>query len=770
LYIAGLCVTLSGLYAVNYGSPDQNFTMLTFGLAACGYLVSYTLRVKRIAIQTIQTPLMVVLGLVFLAMLSSDRGLGWLAPAGIEEDRARILQFIFAWLAIIHSFLLSNDAAVLFACVPCMTMLALVSTRNSDQEVQNAFLTFIGASTFMMVHENYLRTRQSQLQGRFSIRDRRLFGGQLQLTAICLIGALALANFVAVPIRTVGQTLFDSGALSNTATKVVTMQKLIGGGASAGEQSEIDLGNGPVSDSEVAVMKVVSPTAMNWRGKTFGVYTGMKFINSEIEEGASTVNPIDDGASTQDRNANEYVHSDAPTFQAGASTFEVPPNALEMPGVDHANRETVTQTITVLGLNSLQVYGAGCIRKLIGPFSQLTSYVNGSLLPIQPVPQNASYTVVSDVAKEEDPQRLRAASSAPEDIPAEIAKLYLETRVWNRDTRLWSPESPLLRSIVTEIVHGQANHFDRAQAIAAYIRANCLYTLKPKPTPPDKDAVEYFLTEQKRGYCTSFAAAMTMLARYAGIPARFASGYLAGEKQPDGSFLVRDKQKHVWAELFFPRIGWVPFDATEGAADVPDEDRKGAKRPPTFMAWFFSHGWFPPVTGLMIVALFGYLLKTEVLDRIQGRRSAANGLLEFPPTNFEIISAYLTACDLMKRRGLPRLNYQTALEYNTIISQRTANDSRSVGALMNELTGLFMRFRYGIAVADEADVSEAQAALNRLKTELGALPRNVFANTPRSSAGGSRDDGAELQNGSAGSVMETGFVSRVSVPRRGGST
>src|SRR5690242_10212191 len=53
LYLAGLCVTLSGLYAVNYGVDDQNFALMTYGLAVLGYIISYCLRVYRVSPQAL---------------------------------------------------------------------------------------------------------------------------------------------------------------------------------------------------------------------------------------------------------------------------------------------------------------------------------------------------------------------------------------------------------------------------------------------------------------------------------------------------------------------------------------------------------------------------------------------------------------------------------------------------------------------------------------------------------------------------------------------
>src|SRR5713226_235270 len=56
LYLAGLMVTLSGLYAVNYGMDDPNYALVTYGLAICGYVTSYVLRVRRIPLQSLRVP------------------------------------------------------------------------------------------------------------------------------------------------------------------------------------------------------------------------------------------------------------------------------------------------------------------------------------------------------------------------------------------------------------------------------------------------------------------------------------------------------------------------------------------------------------------------------------------------------------------------------------------------------------------------------------------------------------------------------------------
>jgi transglutaminase-like putative cysteine protease len=721
LYVAGLCVTLSGLYAVNFGSQDTTFTTLTFGLAICGYLFSYMLRLRKIAAQSLHTPMLIVLGLAVLAMLSSERGLGWLAPQGMEEDRARWLQFIFAWFAIVHSFLLANDAAVLFACVPCMTMLALVSTRNAAPDVQNAFLVFIGASTFMMVHENYLRTRSAQAQGR-SRGSNGLFGGQLQLTALCLVGALVLANFVALPIRTIGQTLFESSGLMNPSPHITTIQKnLQGAFANRGEQDKVEIGAGPVAESDAEIMSIkCDVTDMLWRGKTFGTYDGREFINTQTDAFPTVVHSDEDKKGAADPHSSSYSSGDAPSY-GDPHRFVIAPGKYELRPNAMTNARTIQQTVTVRAPAMNNLYGAGDIVQAMTTAPELSTYPDGEVHTSERLDQGAQYSVVSlaPAYNSEDASPLQAASSSPNALPQAIRDTYLTTRIWDKNTSSWLDENPNLRAIATKFTQGLHNNYDKAKAIQTAIRSLCQYNLRAKASPKNYDAVEYFLSVSHQGYCTDFAAAMTMLCRYAGVPTRLVRGYLTGELQ-DGAYIVRDKHYHVWTEVFFPKIGWVPFDATENTVNVTDRVTTQRANSPTFMAWLFSHGGLPPAIGLLVLGLIGYVCKAEILDRL-GWRRAAGRMLDRPPTNVAIVAAYLQACDLLRRNGVPRLDSQTPDEYAHVVKERTAAHSTGVGEIMGNLTRLYNQYRYGAGVARDTDVKAATQAVLELKSVMNGI-------------------------------------------------
>jgi hypothetical protein len=61
--------------------------------------------------------------------------------------------------------------------------------------------------------------------------------------------------------------------------------------------------------------------------------------------------------------------------------------------------------------------------------------------------------------------------------------------------------------------------------IANFVESNATYTLYPPKTPNGRDAVDHFLFNSRRGYCTYFVGALTVLCRAAGIPARVVSGF-----------------------------------------------------------------------------------------------------------------------------------------------------------------------------------------------------------------------------------------------------
>jgi len=114
------------------------------------------------------------------------------------------------------------------------------------------------------------------------------------------------------------------------------------------------------------------------------------------------------------------------------------------------------------------------------------------------------YNNYNDFANEEEYRDFvyRAYTSLPEDSLSEIKKKYAG------------------RYNETKDVQGCIK-----EAISA-INDGTTYDLAPGKLPEGKDFVEYFLYENKKGYCTHFASAATVILRAMGVPARYVEGYV----------------------------------------------------------------------------------------------------------------------------------------------------------------------------------------------------------------------------------------------------
>ena len=151
------------------------------------------------------------------------------------------------------------------------------------------------------------------------------------------------------------------------------------------------------------------------------------------------------------------------------------------------------------------------------------------------------------------------------DDPAYAAALVL-----NRDLPL-DIDSALYQQTY-DIISGAETPYQRAEAICDWLKLRGRYTLSPEPVPEGRDMVSYFVLEAPEGYCVYFASAMAVMARIAGLPARYVEGYLAVPDE-NGECIVTGRNAHAWAEVYFKGYGWVVFDAT------PPDDQQDEQEP-----------------------------------------------------------------------------------------------------------------------------------------------------------------------------------------------
>lgn len=137
---------------------------------------------------------------------------------------------------------------------------------------------------------------------------------------------------------------------------------------------------------------------------------------------------------------------------------------------------------------------------------------------------------------------------------------YLQAMEYLQKNETELPDS--LHRLSEEIVRKRKSDFEKAVAIQDYFKLNdYVYDLGYKK--PDDYNMEFFLTEGKRGICSDYATAMVLLARSAGIPARYAEGINLHDPDENGIVTVTDSDLHAFPELYISGFGWMSFEPTQ---------------------------------------------------------------------------------------------------------------------------------------------------------------------------------------------------------------
>ncbi|GEN89299.1 transglutaminase domain-containing protein [Oceanobacillus sojae] len=133
-------------------------------------------------------------------------------------------------------------------------------------------------------------------------------------------------------------------------------------------------------------------------------------------------------------------------------------------------------------------------------------------------------------------------------------------------------------ALAEEITAGHDTRYDKARAIERYFSANGFeYQTTNIPRPrEEEDYVDQFLFETQIGYCDNFSTAMVVMLRSEGIPARWAKGFTSGERidsnleEENHVNQITNSNAHSWVEVYFPGVGWVPFEPTQGFTNIAD--------------------------------------------------------------------------------------------------------------------------------------------------------------------------------------------------------
>ena len=239
-------------------------------------------------------------------------------------------------------------------------------------------------------------------------------------------------------------------------------------------------------------------------------------------------------------------------------TAYIPENSspLALPQLWEGRTEVGFQFTTQINMNLL--ISPGVLRQASLPMKAVLQPIGSAGLDIVAVemdpliPQGEIYQVTSSLASPSVEQLRKSGSEYP---------------LWVRETYLQLPDDfpERIAKLAREIAFQKETQYDKVVAITYYLRDNMTYKeIIPEP-PRRTDPIEWFLFEQKEGYCNYYATAEVLMLRSIGIPARLVVGYAQGEPTDNPkAFQVLAKHSHAWPEVYFDDIGWVEFEPTAG--------------------------------------------------------------------------------------------------------------------------------------------------------------------------------------------------------------
>lgn len=126
-------------------------------------------------------------------------------------------------------------------------------------------------------------------------------------------------------------------------------------------------------------------------------------------------------------------------------------------------------------------------------------------------------------------------------------------------------------ALAQEITAGLETDYDKAKALETYFLENG-YTYDANYRKENGENAVDFLYTSKRGVCYEYATSMTLLARAAGIPARYCEGYNMSEQYANErlgtNYVVRSRDAHGFPELYIRGVGWISFEPTVSTVDL----------------------------------------------------------------------------------------------------------------------------------------------------------------------------------------------------------
>jgi transglutaminase-like putative cysteine protease len=302
---------------------------------------------------------------------------------------------------------------------------------------------------------------------------------------------------------------------------------------------------------------------------------------------------------------------------------------------------------------------------------------------------------------------------------------------------------PRIAALADSLTSGLDNRYDQAIAIRDWLQT-FTYT-RDLPATAGQATLPYFLFERRAGHCEYFSTAMVVMLRSLGIEARNVNGFLGGQWNEFGNYLVvTQNEAHSWVEAWFPGYGWVTFDSTPAGPGSTD----------VIASWFWPgrilfdgiqhrwNKWVLDYTADDQIGIFAGLLgsravaestpSASVPPRSDPRPIGAMAILLLAfvgwlwarggaATSSPATQMYMQLRTATTRAGIgvpPGLTPQA-------LATRIRKERSAAGRAAERVVDLYLRARYGHEELGDSDLREMRQALRVARRTLYARHSNT---------------------------------------------
>lgn len=343
------------------------------------------------------------------------------------------------------------------------------------------------------------------------------------------------------------------------------------------------------ADLNTLILTVKSDTPLYLKRQVFDEYVPDRngWLSSEKYDKGYDLEKVSEGFSNLYERSTFYdVLSESKNVFPEGSDYSV-----NIPYIEMQEQDNSYAVLTTHDFSTRYVLTTGTPLDIFfgGGFDTKTYYVdNSNLFPdVRMLPANITYSVEYipyQNSVESDWINNEAANISAEDYTDFCTDLYVNssreffdenediiTSIYDEnrlaqeyEQNCYSPASDEIQKLAEELTENCTYDYEKAAALEQWLSmtGGFRYDLKYVP-PEDSNTAEYFIFTSKKGTCSDYATAFTLMARSLGIPTRYVEGYtMEPSEDEEGIYNVYLKNSHAYCECFIPNCGWVVYDPT----------------------------------------------------------------------------------------------------------------------------------------------------------------------------------------------------------------